>query len=84
LNLPAPGKNICVNSHLNIREATMADQDYESMTDEQRQERIAGVKAEIQELHKEMPMCSGADATHLEFRIMELEDELVDLREAEG
>jgi len=60
----------------------MADQ--ERMTDEQRLARIAEVKAEIQELRREMPMCSGADATKLEFSIMELEDELVDLQKAGG
>lgn len=60
----------------------MADQ--EQMTGEQRLTRIAEVKAEIQELHTEMPMCSGKDVSKLEFRIMELEDELVDLREAGG
>ncbi|MHB0867490.1 MAG: hypothetical protein ACYC6B_08700 [Thermoleophilia bacterium] len=60
----------------------MADE--EQVTDEQRQARIAEVKAEIQELHKEMPMCSGKDISTLEFKIMELEDELVDLRDASG
>ncbi|MHB1391042.1 MAG: hypothetical protein ACYCXF_07425 [Thermoleophilia bacterium] len=60
----------------------MADQ--EKMTDDQRQARIAEIKTEIQELHKEMPMCSGKDVSALEFKIMELEDELVDLRDAGG
>lgn len=55
----------------------MADQD--QLTDEQRQARIAEVKSEIEELRKRMPMCTGAEATELEFRITELEDELVDL-----
>jgi len=59
----------------------MADQG--QMTDEQRQKRIAEIKAEIQELHKQAPMCTGADVTKLEFRITELEDELVDLRSQE-
>ncbi|MBK5225752.1 MAG: hypothetical protein JJD96_04155 [Thermoleophilia bacterium] len=56
----------------------------EQMTGEQRAARIAEVKVEIQELHQQMPMCSGKDVTTLEFRITELEDELVDLRESEG
>lgn len=58
--------------------------DHEQMNSEQRQARIAEVKAEIQELHKQMPMCTGTDVTKLEFRITELEDELVDLRTASG
>lgn len=53
--------------------------DPEEMTEEQRLERIAAVKAEIQELRQQMPMCSGSDVTELEFKITELEDELVDL-----
>ncbi|MHB9112118.1 MAG: hypothetical protein ACYC4D_05765 [Thermoleophilia bacterium] len=60
----------------------MANQ--EQMTGEQRLARIAEVKAEIQELHKQMPMCTGTDVTKLEFRITELEDELVDLQKAGG
>lgn len=60
----------------------MADQ--EQVTDDQRQARIAELKVEIQELHKQMPMCTGTDITKLEFRITELEDELVDLRNASG
>ncbi len=56
----------------------------EQISDEQRLARIAEVKAEIQELHKRMPMCTGADATKLEFSIMELEDELVDLQKSSG
>jgi len=58
--------------------------DQEPMTDEQRLARISAVKTEIQKLHKEMPMCTGADASKLEFSIMELEDELVDLQKAGG
>ena len=58
--------------------------DQEQTTGEQRLARIAEVKAEIQELHKQMPMCTGSDVTKLEFRITELEDELVDLREDGG
>ncbi|MHB0914943.1 MAG: hypothetical protein ACYC5A_06905 [Thermoleophilia bacterium] len=57
---------------------------HEQMTGEQRLARIAEVKAEIQELHKQMPMCTGTDVTKLEFGITELEDELVDLRPAGG
>lgn len=60
----------------------MADQ--ERLTNEQRLSRIAEVKAEIQELHKQMPMCTGTDVTKLEFRITELEDELMDLRTTSG
>lgn len=60
----------------------MADQEH--MTSEQRQARIAEVKAEIQELHKQMPMCTGKDVSKLDFRITELEDELVDLRKTGG
>lgn len=52
----------------------------EQMTEEQRLARIAEVKAEIQELHRQMPMCTGTDVTQLEFQITELEDELVDLQ----
>jgi|GEM_PF-4787848 len=57
--------------------------DQEQMTDEQRQTRIAEIKAEIQELRRQAPMCTGADVTKLEFRITELEDELVDLHPQE-
>lgn len=58
----------------------MADQ--EQMTDEERQARIKEVRAEVEELRRRMPMCTGAEATELEFRITELEDELVELRSA--
>ena len=53
----------------------------EQMTEEQRLARIAAVKAELIELHKQMPMCTGTDVTELEFKITELEDELVELQQ---
>lgn len=52
----------------------------EQLTEEQRRTRIAEVKEEIAELRRRMPMCTGAEATRLEFQITELEDELVDLQ----
>ncbi|RJQ44009.1 MAG: hypothetical protein C4534_07175 [Gaiellales bacterium] len=55
----------------------------EQLTDEQRRERIAEVKAEIEELRRRMPMCIGAEATQMEFRITMLEDELVELKQGQ-
>lgn len=54
--------------------------DQEQMTAEERLARIAEVKAELLELHQQMPMCTGTDVTDLEFKITVLEDELVDLQ----
>lgn len=58
--------------------------DREKMTGEQRQARIDEVKAELKDLRSKMPMCSGANATKTEFRITELEDELLELRESQS
>lgn len=52
----------------------------EQISEDQRLARIEEVKEEIAELRRRMPMCTGGEATQLEFRITELEDELVDLR----